>query len=92
MLQYFYLTLSNKLVLVKKEETDCTFMIKNNVNGKCFVVIKNMYENIKSCVTNSGNYSVFFPCRIGVRQGENLRDLLMILKSSLKVVIYSLYI
>ena len=36
-----------------------TKRIKNNVNGKCFVVIKNMYENIKSCVTNNGNYSVF---------------------------------
>ena len=72
-------------------------MIKNNVNGKCFVVIKNMYENIKSCVTNNGNYSVFFPCRIGVRQGENLslsylRYILTILKSSLKIVIYPLYI
>ena len=72
-------------------------MIKNNVNGKCFVVIKNMYENIKSCVTNNGNYSVFFPCRIGVRQGENqtlsyLRYILTILKGSLKIVIYPLYI
>jgi len=56
-----------------------TKMIKNNVNGKCFVVIKNMYENIKSCVTNNGNYSVFFPCRIGVRQGENLYSFLFAL-------------
>jgi hypothetical protein len=54
-------------------------MIKNNVNEKCFVVIKNMYENIKSCVTNNGNYSVFFPCRIGVRQGENLSRFLFAL-------------
>jgi hypothetical protein len=38
-----------------------------------------MYENIKSCVTNNGNYSVFFPCRIGVRQGENLSPFLFAL-------------
>ena len=56
-----------------------TKIIKNNVNGKCFVVIKNMYENIKSCVTNNGNYFDFFPCRIGVRQGENLHSFLFAL-------------
>ena len=38
-----------------------------------------MYENIKSCVTNNGNYSVFFPCRIGVRQGEHLSPFLFAL-------------
>jgi hypothetical protein len=31
-----------------------TKMIKNGMNGKCFNVIKSMYQNIKSCVTRNG--------------------------------------
>ena len=35
-----------------------------------------MYRNIKSCVSVNGKSSNFFPCNIGVRQGENLSPLL----------------
>jgi hypothetical protein len=37
-----------------------TKMIKNGMNGKCFNVIKSMYQNIKSCVTKNGVNSDFF--------------------------------
>ena len=35
-----------------------------------------MYSNIKSRVFNGNEYSDFFPCEVGVRQGENLSPLL----------------
>ena len=53
-----------------------TKMLKNNIRGKCFNVIKNMYSNIKSCVKKDCIYSQCFPCNIGVRQGENLSPFL----------------
>ena len=43
---------------------------------KFYNVIVNMYSNVKSCVSVSGERSVFFPSLIGVRQGENLSPLL----------------
>jgi hypothetical protein len=36
-------------------------LIQNNINGKCFNVIKNMYENIKSCVKTNSGVTPFFP-------------------------------
>ena len=47
-----------------------------DINGKCYKLIKNLYLNIKSCVTVNGERSMLFPCDIGVRQGENLSPLL----------------
>ena len=35
-----------------------------------------MYDNIKSCVKQGSEMSDFFPCQIGVRQGENLSPFL----------------
>ena len=35
-----------------------------------------MYTNIKSCVQYNNTKSDFFPCMIGVRQGENLSPFL----------------
>ena len=49
---------------------------KSNINGKCFNLIKNMYENIKSCVSVNSEVSNYFSSDIGVRQGENLSPLL----------------
>jgi hypothetical protein len=51
-------------------------LLKYNINGKCFTVIKNMYHNIKSRIKSNNEYSDFFPCMNGVRQGENLSPLL----------------
>lgn len=38
-----------------------------------------MYKNTKSRITVNGNFSEFFPCTVGVRQGENLSPLLFAL-------------
>ena len=46
------------------------------VKGKCFKIIYNMYNDIKSCVQYNGSQSEFFPCLTGVRQGENLSPFL----------------
>ena len=35
-----------------------------------------MYSNVKSRVFNGEDYSDFFPCNVGVRQGENLSPVL----------------
>jgi hypothetical protein len=51
-------------------------MLLNNINGHMYQVIFNMYQNIKSCLFYNGNKSEYFPCEIGVRQGENLQTFL----------------
>ena len=47
-------------------------LLSNNINGKIFRIIFNMYKDIKSCVMHSGEQSCFFRSQVGVRQGENL--------------------
>ena len=47
-----------------------TKMIKNGMNGKCFNVIKSMYQHIKSCVGKNGVNSDFFSCSIGAVKGK----------------------
>jgi hypothetical protein len=42
------------------------------IDGKCFRIIRNMYSKIKSCITQGNEFSDFFVCEVGVRQGENL--------------------
>ena len=44
-------------------------LVKENVNGKMFNIIRNMYSNIKSCVLMNQVVSDSFVCNIGVRQG-----------------------
>ncbi|XP_071123270.1 uncharacterized protein [Mytilus edulis] len=51
-------------------------LIKHSINGKMYNVIVNMYNNIKSRIHFGSDFSEFFPCSIGVRQGENLSPLL----------------
>ena len=51
-------------------------LLKSNINGKTFNVIKNMYQNAKSHVSFKNELSDPFPCEVGVRQGENLSPLL----------------
>ena len=41
------------------------------INGKCFQIILNIYEGIKSCFSYNGEQSSFFSSFRGVRQGEN---------------------
>ena len=51
-------------------------VLKHGIQGKTFDIIKNMYKEIKSCVTVNGCSSTFFKCQQGVREGENLSPLL----------------
>ena len=51
-------------------------LIEYSVNGKMYDTIVNMYSNIKSRVSHNSEFSDFFPCNIGVRQGENLSPIL----------------
>ena len=46
------------------------------INGKCLKLIQNLYKNIKSRIKTPEGISAFFPCKIGVRQGENLSPFL----------------
>lgn len=54
-------------------------LLKNGITGKCFTVITNMYENIKSYVLSNGCITRAFDSQVGVRQGENLSPLLFAL-------------
>lgn len=49
---------------------------KCGIKGNFINVLYSMYKGIKSCVQSSKGRSDFFPCNIGVRQGENLSPLL----------------
>ena len=51
-------------------------LVNCNIDGKCFKIIKNMYQGIKAKIKVNGALSDSFPCQIGVRQGENLSPFL----------------
>ena len=46
------------------------------IKGKIFNVIRNMYSDIKSCISVNDQTSALFPSLSGVRQGENLSPIL----------------
>ena len=67
-------------------------LISNNINGKLFSVIFNLYKHAKSCVKINGITSDYFNCLVGVRQGENLSPLLFaIFLSDLESFLYNKY-
>ena len=51
-------------------------LLENMINGKFYNVIRNLYYNIKSCVSVNNEHSPFFGSLCGVRQGENLSPVL----------------
>jgi hypothetical protein len=51
-------------------------LINNNINGKFYRIVENMYSDAKSCIVHNNKKSDMFVCEIGVRQGENLHPLL----------------
>ena len=51
-------------------------LIQIGINGKLMQVVKNMYQNIMSCVKANGKQSQIFSSEIGVRQDENLSSIL----------------
>ena len=54
-------------------------VLLNNIDGKCFNVITQLYKGIKSRVVTNGLFSDSFSCTVGVRQGENLSPFLFAL-------------
>ena len=44
---------------------------KSDVQGNICKVINCRYQNIKTCIRKGNEYSEFFICEIGVKQGEN---------------------
>ena len=67
-------------------------LLSNNINGKLFNVVFNMYKQAKSCVKLNGIKSSYFNCLAGVRQGENLSPLLFaIFLSDLEMFLYKKY-
>ena len=53
-----------------------TKLREENINGKCFTVINNLYKDIKSRVSTPEGISPQFSCLVGVRQWENLSPFL----------------
>ena len=51
-------------------------LLQNGIKGRIVNVIRNMYDNAKSCVKSGDSISEFFSCNVGVRQGENLSPVL----------------
>jgi hypothetical protein len=51
-------------------------LLSQGIKGKCLQVLQSMYNGIKSCVSVRNSQSDFFPCCIGVRQGEILSPVL----------------
>ncbi len=51
-------------------------LLKVGIDGKIMRVIKNMYNNIKSCVLYNQEYSDYCVSQSGVTQGGNLSSIL----------------
>ena len=51
-------------------------LLKYNIDDKFFIIVKNMYDQAKSCIKLNGNCSQFFKANVEVRQGENLSPVL----------------
>ena len=51
-------------------------LLNRNIDEEVLIVIRNMYQQAKSCVKVNGMLSEFFPSSVGVRQGENLSPVL----------------
>ena len=47
-------------------------LLSSNINEKCFRIIFNIYDGIRSRIVHNGCKSEYFPYNIGVRQGENV--------------------
>lgn len=47
-----------------------TKLMNYNITGIFLLIIKNMYDNIKSCVSIDDNSTASFDCKTGLKQGE----------------------
>ena len=51
-------------------------LYKLGVNAKTLRIIKDMYNNVKTCVRGCNSYSDFFECAVGLKQGEVISPIL----------------
>ena len=51
-------------------------LYKLGINGKLLAIIRDMYNNVKTCVRNCNSLSDFFECAVGLKQGEVISPLL----------------
>ena len=49
---------------------------KLGINGKLLTIIRDMFNNVKTCVRNCNSLSDFFECAVGLKQGEVFSPLL----------------
>ena len=54
-------------------------LLRHEVGGKFYGVIKAMHEQVKSCVKTSSGFSQLLECTLGVKQGEVLSPILFYL-------------
>ena len=54
-------------------------LLNNNISGKLFQKIYNMYKSAKSCVSVNSTLTENFSCMIDVRQVDNLSPLLFLI-------------
>ena len=51
-------------------------LLQQNIDGKILKVIYSLYDNTKSCVRQNEKLSDYLVSNVGVRQGENLSQIL----------------
>ena len=59
-------------------------LLESKINGKCFNIIYNLYQDIKSRITTNEGSSCFFNCIVGVWQGEILSPFFCIFLNDLE--------
>ena len=71
------------LLLTLKKAFDSVYLnglwfklYKLGINGKLLAIIRDMYNNVKTCVRNCNSLSDFFECAVGLKQGEVISLLL----------------
>ena len=52
-------------------------LFQAGIQGKMLRILKSMYDKVKSCVRHCNNFSDFFECSVGLRQGEVVSPVLV---------------
>ena len=47
-------------------------LIKSNVSGNLFSVLRSLYDEVKLCVKHTNSFSELYNCDVGLLQGESL--------------------
>ena len=51
-------------------------LVKCGTQGKIFLIVRDMYQKVKSCVKSLSSFSDYFSYAVGLRQGEVMSPLL----------------